>query len=133
MRKAFLALLSLCILVSIFQLTVKILEHSQHQSSFLGNQFNEIAPAFKNVRKAGYYTDKNIEHILAIAQFEQAQYVLAPTILDLNNTQHPLVIFDCTTPQVAMQKINELGLKPLKMNSAGIILAFNPKTQELNP
>jgi hypothetical protein len=127
MRKVFLTLLALVIAISIFQLTLKIIEHSKHPSSFLGTQFQEIAPLFKNVRKAGYYTDKNIEHILAIAQFEQAQYILAPTILDLNNTQHALVIFDCSTPQVAMQKINELGLKPLRMNNAGIILAANPK------
>lgn len=109
------------------------MDHSQHQSSFLGDQFKEIAPLINHLRRAGYYTDKDLEDRRAIAQFEQAQYILAPTILDLNNTQYPLVIFDCSTPQVALQKINELGLKPLSMNNLGVILALNPKAQGTKP
>ena len=67
-----------------------------------------------------------MEHPLAIAQFEQAQYMLSPTVLDLNNTNHPLVVFDCMAPQTNMAKIKELGLEPVSINNVGIILAYNP-------
>jgi len=91
----------------------------------LGFQFMGLEGVFKDVRRVGYYTDKDLSNTLAIAQFEQAQYMLAPTVLDLNNTQYHWVIFDCTSPQAALDAIKHLGLTPVKINH-GIILAFNP-------
>ena len=91
----------------------------------LGYKFLGLEGTFKNVRYVGYYTDKDIEEPLTVAQFEQAQYTLAPTVLVLNKTNYPFVLFDCTTPVFALEKIKELGMQPLKTN-AGIILAFNP-------
>ena len=91
----------------------------------LGYKFLGLEETFKNVRYAGYYTDKDIETPLNIAQFEQAQYTLAPTVLVLNRTNYPFVLFDCSSPALALDKIRELGMQPLKTN-AGIILAFNP-------
>jgi len=91
----------------------------------LGFQFIGLENLFKDVRTVGYYTDKDLDQPLAIAQFEQAQYMLVPTVLDLNNTQYHWVIFDCTSPQAAMEAIKKFGLTPVKANH-GIILAFNP-------
>ena len=51
--------------------------------------------------------------------------MLAPTVLDLNHTQYHWVIFDCTSPQAAMEAIQRLKLTPVKVNH-GIILALNP-------
>jgi len=91
----------------------------------LGFQFMGLENVFKDVRAVGYYTDKDLNNPLAIAQLEQAQYMLVPTILDLNHTQYHWVIFDCTSPQTAMAAIKGLGFTPLKINH-GIILAYNP-------
>ena len=91
----------------------------------LGFQFMGLENVFKDVRTVGYYTDKDLTQPLAIAQFEQAQYMLAPTILDLNHTEYHWIILDCTSSQVAMETIKRLGLTPLKTRN-GIILAFNP-------
>jgi hypothetical protein len=95
----------------------------------LGFQFLGLENVFKDVRTVGYYTDKDLsitsQNTLAIAQYEQAQYMLAPTVLDLNHTQYHWVILDCTSPQVAMETIKSLGFTPLKIHN-GIILAFNP-------
>ena len=91
----------------------------------LGFQFMGLENIFKDVRTVGYYTDKDLDSPLAIAQFEQAQYMLAPTILDLNHTEYHWIILDCTSSQVAMETIKRLGLTPLKTRN-GIILAFNP-------
>ena len=92
----------------------------------LGYQFMGLEKIFQDHRYVGYYTDKNMDISLAIAQFEQAQYMLSPTVLDLNNTSHFFTIFDCTSPQVAMAKIKDLGLQPVSVNHTGIILAVNP-------
>ena len=91
----------------------------------LGFQFMGLENVFTGIRGVGYYTDKNLEEPLAIAQLELAQYMLAPTVLDLNHTQYHWVIFDCTTPQTAMEAIQRLKLIPVKTNH-NIILALNP-------
>ncbi len=95
----------------------------------LGFKFIGLEKLFKNQRYVGYYTDKNLDAPLAIAQFEQAQYMLSPTVLDLNNTHYFYTIFDCTTPQVALEKIKSLKLRPVKMNNFGIIVTVNPRVQ----
>ena len=91
----------------------------------LGFQFMGLENVFKGVHTVGYYTDKDLNNSLAIAQFEQAQYMLVPTVLDLNHTQYHWVIFDCTSPQTAMGEIQRLGFTPMKIRN-GIILAYNP-------
>jgi hypothetical protein len=92
----------------------------------LGFQFAGLADVFKGVHTVGYYTDKDLDNNpLAVAQFEQAQYMLVPTVLDLNNTSWHWVIFDCTSQQAAMQAIQHLGFTPLGGRN-GIMLALNP-------
>ena len=129
--------LCLSIVFNLYMLSAQILQHQKQAGAFqlhnLGDQFKEIAPLFSKIPKVGYYTDKNTELPLVIAQFEQAQYHLAPTVLDLNHTNYPLVIFDCTLPAIALTKIQELGMQPIKANKFGIILATNPRFSELKP
>jgi hypothetical protein len=91
----------------------------------LGYQFMGLENVFNGVRTVGYYTDKDLNNSLAIAQYEQAQYMLVPTVLDLNHTQYHWVIFDCTSPQTALEAIKKLGFIPMKQRN-GIILALNP-------
>ncbi|MCC6758229.1 MAG: hypothetical protein IT395_01205 [Candidatus Omnitrophica bacterium] len=104
--------------------TVKL--RQRHPYTFFGDRFRGIETFVGQAPYLGYYTDKNIEKdSRAAMQYAQAQLVLAPSILDLNNTGHEFIIFDCTTPQAAMAKIKEIGAKPLKANPYGIILAQN--------
>jgi len=123
----------ICLLLSaafnlLTSLAQAILESQDHKTiplHSLGYQFMGLENVFKDVRTVGYYTDKDLSQTLAIAQFEQAQYMLAPTVLDLNHTQYHWVIFDCTSTQIGLQAIKNLGFTPLKVNH-GIILAYNP-------
>ena len=137
MTKVILVLLILCTSFNSVQLTLQVLAHQIHPTAFplhsLGNQFKGLEIILGSQRKVGYYSDKNMDNPLAIAQYEQAQYQLAPTVLDLNNTQYPFVILDCTTPEAAINKIKELGLQPIKVNNQGIVLAINPQMQNLKP
>jgi hypothetical protein len=118
------------ILLSISQVANHTFNKSGTPLHSLSYQFQGLKDVFKGVAFAGYYTDKNIEHPVAIAQYEQAQYVLAPTVLILNKTDYPLVILDCTSPEVAIAKMKELGLQPIKGHN-GLILAFNPKAPRI--
>ncbi len=90
---------------------------------FYGNKFSALRGIFTDITEAGYYTDKNLDLKPHAAQFAQAQYMLTPTILDLNNTEHKYIIFDCTTEKIALKKIKEINAKPLKRSPFGIILA----------
>lgn len=129
LKITFSILLSLAAAFNLFQAYTQAIAQSQDRTSIplhsLGFQFMGLENVFKGVRTIGYYTDKDLNNTLAIAQFEQAQYMLVPTVLDLNHTQYRWVIFDCTSPQVAMGAIKHLGFTPLKMRN-GIILAINP-------
>jgi len=92
--------------------------------TFTGDRFLGLDHFIGKAPAIGYYTDKNIEKdSRAAMQFAQAQFTLAPTLLDLNNLEHEFVVFDCSSPQTAMKKLQESGLSPLKANPHGIILA----------
>src|SRR5579863_7346525 len=121
--------LILAAVFNLFQAYAQAIHELQDRTTIplhsLGFQFMGLENVFKGIRTVGYYTDKDLQQPLAVAQFEQAQYMLVPTVLDLNHTQYRWVIFDCTSPQAAMEAIQHLGLTPLKINH-GIILAFNP-------
>ena len=101
------------------------LSKSALQLHHLGAQFQTFMPLLQKTRIAGYYTDKNMEHPLALAQFQQAQYTLAPTVLDLNQTHYALVIFDGTTPEASLAAMQKLGFKPVTAGPTGIFLGVN--------
>ena len=124
--------LSLALLIATFDLVAayaqsinQFLDHTTVPLHSLGYQFMGLENVFKGVRTVGYFTDKDLNNSLAIAQFEQAQYMLVPTVLDLNHTQYRWVIFDCTSPRIAVEAIKHFGFTPMKARN-GIILALNP-------
>ncbi len=126
-----LGLLGLSVVISLVQLGGRTLHEQQSKSQFalhsLAYQFIPLQGVFKNIARAGYYTDKNLDIPLVVAQYQQAQYILAPTVFEINNTDLPLIIMDCSTPQVAIEKMKELNLVPLTQSPTGLFLAANPK------
>ena len=93
---------------------------------FSGYIFSGLEGIFKKVKYIGYYTDKSMDSAPYAAQFAQAQYVLAPAVLDFNNTGHEFILFDCLDEKNAFKKMKELKAVPLKRNKFGIILARVP-------
>lgn len=89
----------------------------------IGRAFTGFEEVLKNSSLAGYYTDKDLRQTRHSREFAEAQYVLAPVILDLNNVDHPYIIFNCLNEETAWRKIKEIGAIPVKKNSLGIILA----------
>lgn len=91
---------------------------------FSGFKFLGLEEIFHHTAYVGYYTDKDLPHDkLAAAEFGQAQYILAPTILDLNNLNHEFILFNCSSEKIAFEKIKEIKALPMKRNSFGVILA----------
>ena len=106
------------------------LKRSSNPYIFIGSQFEGLRGTLKNTRKIGYLTDQSLDNKIAAAKFAQAQYILAPTILDFANTDLPFVIVDFKNPLNGMKKTYELNLAPIQRSSTGIILAKNPKVQQ---
>jgi len=90
---------------------------------FYGTKFSGLKDVFKEVEFIGYYTDKDLDNNRNAAQFSQAQYELAPAILDLDYKKHTFILFDCSSEKVALDQINKIGAIPIKKNDFGIILA----------
>ena len=126
-KPPFMALLAIVILVNSFQLFKEITKMQKIRRIvpfyFSGSKFLGLEGILKNVKYIGYYTNKDFSVTQNVAQFSEAQYVLAPSILELNNTDHDFILFDCTTVEVALAKIKEMRAIPLKKNQYGIILA----------
>jgi hypothetical protein len=97
--------------------------------AFMGDQFKELRHTIKNIPRIGYYTDRSFSNIYTEAQFTQAQFILAPVILDLHSLEHPFIIFDYENRTTALEKIKNAGMLPILVNRQGIILARNPKYQ----
>ena len=93
---------------------------------FLGYKFAGLDQFLKDEKYIGYYTDGDTKDAGIIEEYSQAQFVLAPLILDLNNTSRRFTIFNCSNETVALKKIQELGLRPFKRNNLGIIVARTP-------
>ena len=90
----------------------------------IGYQFEGLGQELKGVSHVGYYTDQDLaKNDDAAKLFSYAQYVLAPSILDLNNTGHYYTLFVCEQESVALRKIKELNLETYRGNEYGMILA----------
>ncbi len=98
--------------------------------TYLGLKFSGLDDILHKEKYVGYYTDKDLDNRTDAMQFAQAQYILSPIILDLNNVDHTFILFDCSHPQIAIEKMKEINVIPVKINQFGVILARNlkPKT-----
>ncbi len=125
--KLFLTLTGIILLFNCIDLTIAAVKLAEKRKKspfyFSGFQFLKLQDVFRGVSYVGYYTDKDLSDKQNTAQFSQAQYILAPTILELNNLSHEFILFDCTSEKAAYDKIKEIGAIPLKKSTSGIILA----------
>lgn len=95
----------------------------QRPIAFAGLKFSGLNDYLKEETHVGYTTDRNLNDTAPLAEYEQAQYVLAPLILDVTDTYHPYVLINCSTDTAALDKLKALNAKPLLRNQFGIILA----------
>ena len=133
LRPQFLFLLGVLVVLTInaTELLVEVTSIEERKTYipfyFQGFKFSGLDDVFEGVTYAGYYTDKDLNVTRHLAQFAQAQYIVAPVILDLNLTNREFILFDCIKEETAFAKIKEIGAVALRKNKFGIILAQNKK------
>ncbi len=96
-------------------------QHLSHQ--IIGYQFKGLDQFIKGVPAMGYYTDGDLESKDPQKMFSQAQYLLAPTILDPDSLEYEYILMVCDDEKKAWLKAKELRAVPLRRNNHGMILA----------
>ena len=90
---------------------------------FLGSAFSSFEEALAGKSHIGYYTDKDLGKTVHAAQFAQAQFILAPVILDTDYRKYEFIILDCSSLSNVLEKMRGIGAVPVKINAFGIVLA----------
>lgn len=129
-KKLFLTLILLVITFNLREWPVKFKDSvpktEEALRGFPGLKFSGLEEDLTGVQAVGYITDKDLSVKENQLQFSQAQYILAPIILDVNSLRHELFLIDCTTEPKAFAVLKAIGAVPLKKNQYGIILARKP-------
>ncbi|VAX37613.1 hypothetical protein MNBD_UNCLBAC01-1636 [hydrothermal vent metagenome] len=99
----------------------KVMSHQK-----IGYKFDGLQEIIKDIKYIGYYTDKDFSKDEPVKEFAQAQYMLAPTILEHNNLEHEYILLVCDNEMNAWKKMKELRAQPLRRNKLGMILAKKP-------
>ncbi len=88
-----------------------------------GREFADFREKLAEVKRVGFLTNKDMSSEGNDGQFLAAQYMLAPIILDLDNSSHPFTILDSTGLISSFDTMNKLGLEPAHINEYGKVLA----------
>jgi len=96
-------------------------------SQFLGHKFSGLTPFLENSQRIGYLTDLSLDDRIAAAEFAQAQYVLAPIILEFGNPNLKFVLVNGSSLNRSLQLVKDQQLQALKKNTFNILLTHNPK------
>lgn len=88
-----------------------------------GTQFVQFKPYLTDVRELGYLTNKDMSEEKNDGFFLQAQYMLAPTVLRLNDTEHKMLILDYSKPVYAWFTMKSMRAAPKFSSEYGPVLA----------
>jgi hypothetical protein len=125
--KTFLVIIALIITFGSVQAVrelIKVTElRQQNPFVFAGEAFAGAKSIIKDEKHVSYITDKDLAADKNIAEFSQAQFSLAPVILDLNNPNHRFLIINCDSPQRAKAVLQYYKARPVRQNNLGVILA----------
>ena len=125
-KTLFLAWCFIFIGLNAYQLHKKL--SPEHVVQFAGLKFSGLDDYLKNETHIGYATDLDIKETGPLAEYEQAQYVLAPVILDVTGKPHKFFVVNCSTEVGALKKLKELNATAVLRNQFGVILALQNKS-----
>lgn len=124
-KTLFLAWCVIFIGLNVYQLYKNL--SAERTIQFAGLKFSGLDDYLKNETQIGYATDLDIRETGPLAEYEQAQYVLAPVILDATGKPNKYFIVNCSTEVATLNKLKELNAVPLLRNQFGIVLALQNK------
>lgn len=84
-----------------------------------GLQFESFVPFLKGVEQAGYVTDKDMSRENNDGIYLQAQFFLAPTVLQLNAARPQHIIIDSTNLKFIISTMKYLNARRLTNNEYG--------------
>ena len=114
-----------------YQLTLTLIP--ERPVGFAGTKFSGLENILKQETRIGYITDLDLKETAVLAEYEQAQYVLAPAILEFNNPNSRFLIIHCSSDTAASRMLKDLGARSLTRNNFGVILAMrNQKISDKN-
>jgi len=87
-----------------------------------GAQYATLRDSLKDVREAGFITDQNTSAEKNEGEFQQAQYMLAPTVLVLNDTHFRYNVLDIREPKLIAYTLRRLKSIPIKDNEYGKVV-----------
>lgn len=112
---------TLCIIIclnihSTYQ-TLKTIEEKKEfiPMLFRGSYFKAFQADLNNIPFVGYVTDQNINHPKANEQFSQAQYMLAPTILDSSSTDYEYILIAHRISNISPETLIKLNVLPVRV------------------
>jgi hypothetical protein len=122
LNSCFLSLCCVLIIVNAFQLFQKL--GPGRPVAFAGLKFSGLGEKLKEESTVGYVSDLDIKNPGPLAEYQQAQYILAPVLLDIQQpSRHRYVLINCSDDASAIQKLKELNARPLLRNQFGVIFA----------
>jgi len=93
----------------------------------VGYKFDKLRSFIpQDTKYVGYFTGKELTGKKDVKYFSQAQYLLAPAILEHDNLEHEYTLFVCDE-RITLEIIKRLNLEPLRRNSFGMILTRKRK------
>lgn len=113
-------------IILLTQQTIKQASSLNHPQIEPGTEFEGLKESLHNIPVAGYLSDKIQSSENNDGRFMMAQYMLAPTVLDLQNMDHQYLVLDCSTPQAVQYFLTKLKAKPIAMTIFGKILCVKP-------
>lgn len=125
-KSAILMLASIVLICNVFLLLAGTFSNLNKENKYSyepGLQFADLKDALKGVREAGFVTNKDLSSENNDGQFLMAQYMLAPTVLELNAVNNKYNVLDCTSETHIIYALKSLNALPLKINKYGKMLA----------
>ena len=90
-----------------------------------GEAYRDIAKNLKELHVVGFHTDKNMSSEKNDGDFLMAQYMMAPIVLDYNNTELPIHILSYKNQNNALVLIKKLNGKLIYHNQFGRAVLFS--------
>jgi len=87
-----------------------------------GTQFTRFIRKLEGVVEVGYLTNKDTSEESNDGEFLQAQYMLAPVVLKLNEPDNQFNILDYGTPLYTVMKLKSLNAKTVATSPYGKVL-----------
>ena len=115
--------------LNLVYVAINVLSKLQNPAHYLqpGAQFADFKEKIKGEQIVGYMTNRDSSPEKNDQEFLMAQYMLAPTVLDFNNSNHKFLILDYTSPIFLAYEIKEINARRVYDNKFDKVLAVrNP-------